>query len=212
MGSGYIFGGQGPRVSHFSWGIGSLWQGLRQCRETCTVPVPWQAGAEQQGSNLDLQLQGLTPDFFLQSRMNWAQPWWLCALLVSHSWQWLCLPGQSWAGLALTWENCRLLQCEPVFHAVLRTDCHLSNTWLWLVQTSSCGFLTAPFFHEDLSFLSLSCDAAPFLAHTIIKVGKGLQNHWVQALTQHCHGPTKPSPQMPHPHFFCPQKGGMVSH
>lgn len=43
-------------------------------RETCTVPVPCQAGAQQQVSNLELQLQGLTPDFFLQSPVNWTQP------------------------------------------------------------------------------------------------------------------------------------------
>lgn len=98
---GSISGVAGPTFSCFSWGRGSLWQGFRQCRETHTVAVLCQAGAEQQGSNLELQLQWSTLNFLLQCPISWTQLWGLRALLVSHGWHWLCLPGQSWAELLL---------------------------------------------------------------------------------------------------------------
>lgn len=86
---------QGPRVSRFL-GNRQLWQGFRQCTETQTVPVPCQAGAEQQGSNPELQVQGLPPDLLLWSRINWTQPWCLCCPCVPQ----LAVPVPSWAQLS----------------------------------------------------------------------------------------------------------------
>lgn len=70
----------------------------------------------------------------------------LCSLVSTASSGCACLGrAELLLGKTAHLGNCRLLQCNPVFHAVLRIDCHLCNTWFGLVQTSFKGFLSVLF-------------------------------------------------------------------